>query len=157
MRRRKMKQMETLMSLANSNTRQEFSYTGLKHSKNFIGVVKPHRALFSTYEPLNSYEARYNAAQKIIQEQEDEVNESKSPSKTEVPSGYRFDPAQFQNCQQNMNDIYSDSASSCSPDKFRSTLNKLSVLQSESDSKKNPLQIDLQPNNSLERPIVKAK
>ena len=68
MRRRKMKQMETLMSLANSNTRQEFSYTGLKHSKNFIGVVKPHRALFSTYEPLNSYEARYNAAQKIIQE-----------------------------------------------------------------------------------------
>ena len=68
MRRRKMKQMETLMNLANGNSRTDFTYTGLKHGKNFIGVVKPHRALFSTYEPLSNYEARYNAAQQIIQE-----------------------------------------------------------------------------------------
>lgn len=94
-RRRKMKQMETLMKMANGATRPDYQYNGLKHNKCFVSIVKPHRGLFSTYEPLSNFEARYNATAKIIQEQEEEVKKSKSPPRKEVNPGYRFDPSKL--------------------------------------------------------------
>ena len=60
------------MSLANGEGQAaaQFQYKGVNHGKIFNSHVKPHKALFSTYEPLSNYEARFNATARILEEQE---------------------------------------------------------------------------------------
>ena len=80
LRRRKMKQMETLKMFSSN---YDYQYQGMNHNKKFNSIVKPHRALFSTYEPLSNYEARYNATTRIIQEEELEKAKQSSPQKAQ--------------------------------------------------------------------------
>ena len=60
------------MLLANGEgqTAAQFQYKGVSHGKIFNSHAKPRRALFSTYEPLSNYEARFNATARILEEQE---------------------------------------------------------------------------------------
>ena len=139
--------METLMKLANGSANRDlYQYTGMKHNKNFISMVKPHRTLFSTYEPLSNFEARYNATARILHEQEQEARmqqmSSASPKK-ETPTagqGYRFNPKKLPK-RHNNNEL----AQSVSSEKFRSVHNFFPSQQSErgTETKSNRLLVDI--------------
>lgn len=58
----------------------DFKYDGMKHKSLFSQYVKPKRQLFSTFEPVNIFESRYNA---VVQNLTSTMNSNlSSPGKT---------------------------------------------------------------------------